>query len=53
MTDKEREILNRQIGVLEGLTWLSCMDEKSHPIGDAINEVTEVLVKLLDGGAEG
>lgn len=52
MTDKEREILNHQIGVLEGLTWLACMDEKIQPIGDAINEVTEILVKLMDGGAE-
>ena len=51
MTDKEREILNRQIGVLEGLSWLACMDEKIQPIGEAINCVIEALVPLLSGGA--
>lgn len=52
MTDKERAILNRQIGVLEGLAWLSCMDEKGRPIGEALDSVIEALMPLLDGGAE-
>ena len=55
LTLKQNEIINRQLGVLEGLCWVATFDEKMHPIAEALDCVREELEKVLDddGGAEG
>ena len=55
LTLKQKEIINYQIGVLEGLCWVATMDEKLHPIAEALDSVREKLEHLFDedGGAEG
>ena len=54
LTLKQKEILNYQLGVLEGLCWVATMDEKLHPIAEALDTVRENLEQVLDedGGAE-
>lgn len=54
LTLKQKEILNHQIGVLEGMSWVLVMDEKSHPLAEALNTVCVELQTVLDedGGAE-
>ena len=53
LTLKQKEILNYQLGVLEGLCWVATMDEKMHPIAECLDSVREKLEQLLDedGGA--
>lgn len=54
LNKQQREILIRQLGVLEGLCWVATMDEKLHPIAEALDCVRDELAKVLDedGGAE-
>lgn len=54
LTLKQKERLNRQIGILEGMGWVLVMDEKSHPLTEALNTVCVELQTVLDedGGAE-
>ena len=54
LTLKQKAVLNRHIGVLEGISWVACIDEKMRPIAEAIDAVRGELEKLLDddGGAE-
>ena len=53
LTLKQKAVLNRHIGVLEGIGWAACLDEKMRPIAEAINTVCSELEMLLDddGGA--
>ncbi|MBR3795761.1 MAG: hypothetical protein IKK34_07005 [Clostridia bacterium] len=53
LTLKQKAVLNRHIGVLEGISWVACIDEKMRPIAEAINTVCSELEMLLDddGGA--
>lgn len=56
LTKKQRETLIRQIGVLDGLTWLWTMTDKDLKImAEALDGVVGELQKVLDedGGAEG
>lgn len=48
LTLKQKEILNYQLGVLEGLCWVATMDEKMHPIAEALDSVREGLQKMAD-----
>ncbi len=54
LTLKQKENLNRQIGVLEDMSWVLVMDEKHHPLAEALNTVCVELQTVLDedGGAE-
>lgn len=52
MTKGEREVLNRQIGILEGLAWGACLEDKFHCFAEALDDVVQNLTKLMDGGAE-
>ena len=55
LTKKQRETLIRQIGVLDGLTWLWTMTDKDLKImAEALDGVVGELQKVLDegGGAE-
>lgn len=54
MTNGEREVLNRQIGVLEGLGLAcgACTEDKFRCLAAALYDVVEALTKLMDGGAE-
>lgn len=52
MTETERSVLNRQIGVLEGLAWGACLDEKFHCFAEALDDVVSELTKLMAGGTE-
>lgn len=52
MSDKEREMLNRQIGVLSGLAWVALIDEKFRPVGECIDTVIEALEGLMEGARE-
>lgn len=55
LTLKQKEILNYQLGVLEGICLVATMDEKMHPIAECLDSVRDALQKVLgeDGGAEG
>ena len=53
MTDREKEVLNRQIGVLEGLSWIGCINANDNPVSEALEFVIKELQKLMDGGVEG
>lgn len=56
LTKKQRETLIRQIGVLDGLTWLWTMSESDLKVmAEALDGVVGELQKVLDddGGAEG
>ena len=56
LTKKQRETLIRQLGVLDGLTWLWTMADKDLKVmAEAIDGVVGELQKVLDedGGAEG
>ena len=55
LTLKQKERLNRQIGVLDGMCWVWAMDEKYQPMAEALDTVVTELQKVLDedGGAEG
>jgi hypothetical protein len=55
LTLKQKERLNRQIGVLEGMSWVWVFEEKYQPMAEALETVIEQLEKVLDedGGAEG
>lgn len=56
LTKNQREILIRQIGVLDGLTWLWTMSGTDLKImAEALDGVVGELAKLLDedGGSEG
>ena len=48
MTEQQKRIINRQIGVLDGLAWISLMDEKYRCIAEALDVVTENLMNLLE-----
>ena len=55
LTKKQRETLIRQIGVLDGLTWLWTMTDKDLKVmAEALDGVVGELQKVLDedGGAE-
>ena len=55
LTKKQREMLIRQIGVLDGLTWLWTMTDKDLKImAEALDGVVGELQKVLDedGGAD-
>lgn len=55
LTKKQRETLIRQIGVLDGLTWLWTMTDKDLKImAEALDGVVGELQKVLDedGGAD-
>lgn len=55
LTKKQRETIIRQIGVLDGLTWLWTMTDKDLKImAEALDGVVGELQKVLDedGGAE-
>ena len=54
LTLKQKEILNHQIGVLEGMSWVLVMDKKFHTLAEALNTVCVELQTVLDedGGAE-
>lgn len=47
MTDKQKQTLNREIGVLEGISWVALTDEKLHVIAEALETVIEMLQGLL------
>lgn len=53
LTLKQKEIINYNLGVLEGLCWVATMDEKMHPIAECLDSVRDALQKVLeeDGGA--
>lgn len=56
LTKKQRERIIRQIGVLDGLTWLWTMADKDLKVmAEALDGVVGELQKVLDedGGAEG
>lgn len=56
LTKKQRETLIRQIGVLDGLTWLWTMAESDLKVmAEGLDGVVGELQKVLDedGGAEG
>ena len=56
LSKNQREILIRQIGVLDGLTWLWTMADKDLKVmAEALDGVVGELQKVLDedGGAEG
>ena len=56
LTKKQRETLIRQIGVLDGLTWLWTMTDKDLKVmAEALDGVVGELQNVLDedGGAEG
>ena len=56
LSKNQREILVRQIGVLDGLTWLWTMADKDLKVmAEALDGVVAELQKVLDedGGAEG
>ena len=56
LTKKQRERIIRQIGVLDGLTWLWTMADKDLKImAEALDGVVGALQQVLDedGGAEG
>lgn len=48
MTTKQRMTINRQIGVLDGLTWIALMDAKYRYIAEALDVVTKNLMDLLE-----
>ena len=55
LTKKQRETLIRQIGVLDGLTWLWTMTDKDLKVmAEALDGVVGELQNVLDedGGAE-
>ncbi len=54
LTLKQRERLNRQIGVLDGIGWVWALEEKYQPLAEALDTVVTELQKVLDedGGAE-
>ena len=55
LTKKQRETLIRQIGVLDGLTWLWTMTDKDLKVmAEALDGVVGELQKVLDedGGAD-
>ena len=55
LTKKQREMLIRQIGVLDGLTWLWTMTDKDLKVmAEALDGVVGELQNVLDedGGAE-
>lgn len=47
MNEQQKQILIRQIGVLEGLTWVALIDEKLHCITEALDAVVGQLQELL------
>lgn len=55
LTLKQKERLNRQIGVLDGMGWVCALEEKYQPLAEALDTVVTELQKVLDedGGAEG
>ena len=52
MTKCEREVLNREIGVLEGLTWVGTMENGCQAVAEALDVVVSKLEKLLKEDAE-
>lgn len=54
LTLKQKERLNRQIGVLDGMGWVWALEEKYQPLAEALDTVVTELQKVLDedGGAE-
>jgi hypothetical protein len=54
LTLKQKERLNRQIGVLDGMVWVWALEEKYQPLAEALDMVVTELQKVLDedGGAE-
>lgn len=49
MTDKDREVLNRQIGVLSGLAWAALVNEKSRAVAECLDIVIAALEGILKG----
>lgn len=47
MNEQQKQILIRQIGVLEGLAWVALTDEKLHCIAEALAVVVGQLQELL------
>lgn len=53
LTDKQREIIIKNIGFLDGLGWVFVIDERMTQIAEALDCVCSDLRQLLeDGGAE-
>ena len=52
LTDKQKEILNRQIGVLDGLSWTACAIDNADFLCDALDVVICELQKVLNDGKE-
>lgn len=55
LTKKQREIILKNLGFIDGLGWVFVMDEKYQSIAEALDAVCGDLRKLLDedGGSEG
>ena len=55
LTLKQKERLNRQIGVLDGMRLVLDMCEDHRPLAEKLADVVTELQKVLDedGGAEG
>jgi len=48
LTLKQKEILNRQIGILDGMGWVWALEEKYQPLAEALDTVVTELQKVLD-----
>lgn len=48
MTEEQRMVINRQIGVLDGLSWIALMDAKYRCIAEALDIVAKNLSELLE-----
>lgn len=54
LTLKQKETLNRQIGILDGMGWVWALEEKYQPLAEALDTVVSELQRVLDedGGAD-
>lgn len=52
LTKKQRELILKNLGFLDGLGWVFVMDEKYNSIAEALDAVCGDLRKLLDDEEE-
>lgn len=52
LTNKQREIVSKNIGFLDGIGWLFVLDEKFQSIAEALDAVCDDLRKVLDEDGE-